>query len=418
MASQIRWDDLTLIRKLGEGQAGQVWLATTNCPANGVPAGQKVAVKRYKRWILEEPGQYKRVFRELMASIKVRHPHVVNSICLVLDQDHLPALVMKYYEGQTLESVLATSRRGSGRLPIPEAFRILGALIEGVEALHAADIYHRDLKPANILVDEKSGSPIIMDLGVVSDFLLAEQTQTKDFLGTIRYADPNYLAGNGFTAESDWYSVGLIGFELFFGTPALGSEEHWARIVAQKVLNKLPSHDDIGKQCENLSGLMGQDAAEAVFYTLSTLLFKCTPENLQRVRRAISQEFWLSPFFELPDGDVVIGEPTKIPSFRGESLYSNTQIPESAGTLETLQAAKDRLLAALDSVGESSMSVAGHVKRRYWNWRTRGADNIYDLEARSLESYWIYAGGSGDDTVYDHIYINAGIVALYRYGYV
>jgi serine/threonine protein kinase len=80
-----------------------------------------------------------------------------------------------------------------------------------------------------------------MDLGVVSDFLLAEQTQTKEFLGTIRYTDPSYLTGGQFTATSEWYSVGLIGYELFFGSRILGSEEHWAKIIARKLSGPLPS---------------------------------------------------------------------------------------------------------------------------------------------------------------------------------
>jgi eukaryotic-like serine/threonine-protein kinase len=182
-------------------------------------------VKRYKRWVLQESGQYERISRELAASVKIRHPHIVHNICLISDPDGLPALVMRYYDGKTLESVLVEGRSKNTHMPIEDAFRVLGQLIDAVTALHKPPIYHRDIKPANILIENGSGSPILMDLGVVSNFFLPEQTETTDFLGTIRYAHPDYLTGGGFTASLDWYSLGLVAYELFCGTRFLASEE-------------------------------------------------------------------------------------------------------------------------------------------------------------------------------------------------
>jgi len=100
---------------------------------------------------------------------------------LVSDPDGLPALVMKYYHGKTLESVLTEMGSNNNRLRVGDGFRLLGLLIDAVAALHSAGIYHRDIKPANILIEHDSGFPIIMGLGVVSEFLLAEQTQTTNF---------------------------------------------------------------------------------------------------------------------------------------------------------------------------------------------------------------------------------------------
>lgn len=416
MASDLRWDDLNFVRELGDGQAGHVWLATVKRAAGGLSTDEQVAVKRYKRWVLQEPGQYERVFRELAASVKIRHPHVVQNICLVTDSDTLPALVMRYYDGKTLESVLAELRSNHDRLPIAEAFQLLGALIDAVAALHAARIYHRDIKPANILVENNSGSPILMDLGVVSDFLLAEQTQTTNFLGTIRYAEPGYLKGVRFKATSDWYSLGLVGYELFFAKRFLASEEQWARLVARKLSRRLPSKDDLAKNYQELTELSGQNAAEAVFHTLRTLLTNSTPQSLHRLRDAISADFWTKPFFEQIDGELVPGEPPTVPAFRFEGAYGGGPDHSPAGSQESLKTAHLRVSGILSGRDEPVL-LPGFLKTNYWKWKVSGMDDIYDLNAKHIEIFSIYAGGGGDDTTYDQIYINAGVMALHRYGY-
>lgn len=119
--------------------------------------------------------------------------------------------------------------------------------------LHSAGIHHRAIKPAKVLVEHHSGSPILMDLGVVSDFLLVARTQTRDFLGTGWHAEPGYLTGSQFTAASDWYSVGLIGYELFFGKRFSEVRRALAKIVAKKVSPELPMAEDLAKRCEELT---------------------------------------------------------------------------------------------------------------------------------------------------------------------
>ena len=69
MASSLVWNDLELIERLGEGQAGAVWKARLRRAFRGHAAGDLVAVKRYKRWVLEQPGQLERIYRELGSAL-------------------------------------------------------------------------------------------------------------------------------------------------------------------------------------------------------------------------------------------------------------------------------------------------------------------------------------------------------------
>ena len=398
MASSLRWGDLNLVRPLGEGHAGQVWLATVKRATDTLRQGEEVAVKQYKRWVLQEPGQHERVNRELAASVRVRHPNIVQGVALVSDPEGLPALVMRYHEGRSLEALLAEGRSSGPPLSAAHAFRMLGPLLEAVAALHSEGILHRDIKPANILIETGSGSPRLMDLGVVSDFLLPEQTQTATFLGTVRYADPGYLTGGRFTAASDWYSLGLVAYEMFFAERFLHSEEQWARLVARKLALRLPSGTELAEGCRALGRREGQDAAEAVFFTLTTVLINPTEKALFRLRNAISAEFWERPFFERADGEIVPGEPAGIQEFRA-----------------SLEGELDRL--SRPTRDEALSRLRTHLDEHYWGLRASRHPGLSEPAGPPIDRIPFYAGGSGDDTTYDFFIIDETVTALYRYGH-
>lgn len=74
MSRSLAWSDLAFEHCLGEGKAGSVWKATTLKDVSGLSAGSQVAVKRYKSWVLDQPGQPERLIRELEMGRQVQHP--------------------------------------------------------------------------------------------------------------------------------------------------------------------------------------------------------------------------------------------------------------------------------------------------------------------------------------------------------
>jgi len=247
MSRALSWADLDIERSLGEGQSGSVVLARLRRNCLDLPEGSRLAIKKYKSWVLEQPGQIDRIIREVEVGRRVTHPSLLEIIGAVLDADGRPALVMKYYDGPTLESVLRTTRTAGKLLPVDDAFAILRALAAAIATLHANGVLHRDVKPANIVLT--SGGAVLTDFGVIHVANLPEQTTTGAFLGTIRYAAPEYLFNQEFDERADLYSFGAVAYELFTGTEAFSTEPSWAHVVAAKANEqrlKLDRHELYG----------------------------------------------------------------------------------------------------------------------------------------------------------------------------
>jgi Tol biopolymer transport system component len=135
-------------------------------------------------------------------------------------------LVMEYVEGETL----------SGPVELHEALRIVGQLIDGIEAAHDKNIIHRDLKPANIKMTPE-GVVKILDFGLAkaadpepggdpqnSPTQTIGATQAGTILGTAAYMAPEQARGKPADKRSDIWSFAVILYELLTGKRAFEGE--------------------------------------------------------------------------------------------------------------------------------------------------------------------------------------------------
>jgi serine/threonine protein kinase len=90
-------------------------------------------------------------------------------------------------------------------------------LLTALQVLHDRRILHRDIKPQNILLDERSGEPILTDFGLARLLGEAGMTSTGIFLGTPQYASPEQAKLLPLDERSDLYSMGLVMFEMATG---------------------------------------------------------------------------------------------------------------------------------------------------------------------------------------------------------
>ena len=175
-----------LIRKLGEGGMGQVWLAEQTSPVR-----RQVAVKFIRPGIFNT-SLLQRFQWERQSLAMMDHPAIAKIFEAGSTPTGEPYLVMEYVAGLPI-----TDYCDSKKLTIPERLQLFILACEGVQHAHQKAIVHRDLKPANILVVEIDGHPMprVIDFGLaktlaLSDDETAQQTQVGSLLGTPAYMSP------------------------------------------------------------------------------------------------------------------------------------------------------------------------------------------------------------------------------------
>src|SRR5262249_42183795 len=152
-ASEERLSKYELIRPLGSGGMGEVYLARDRV------LQRQVAIKFISSKRLNEPGAERRLVREARAAAALDHPNIC-SVYDVLGSDDGRCIVMQYVDGETL-----AARLKRGRIEPAQAVGLALRIAEALATAHAAGIVHRDLKPQNVVVTA-DGSPKLLDFGI------------------------------------------------------------------------------------------------------------------------------------------------------------------------------------------------------------------------------------------------------------
>lgn len=164
-------------------------------------------------------------------------------------------------DSTTIDCNSAKCRAPARVLSDEQLGRLRDALFQlacGLSALHDAGVLHRDIKPSNVLVT-KSGHVYLLDFGLATtcENYRVDRSVSGHVVGTVWYMSPEQAAGEKLTAASDWYSVGVILFELLTGR--LPSMEAKHRIMGIQPLNANESQnvlsagpDDLRQLCTDL----------------------------------------------------------------------------------------------------------------------------------------------------------------------
>ena len=198
-----------LDRELGRGGMGIVYRARDR------RLKRMVAVKLLPPELGFRREIRSRFLREAETAAQLSHPHIV-PIYTVDERDGLVYFVMACVDGVTLGKRLAEE----GRLPIPEARRILHEVADALAYAHARGVIHRDIKPDNILLGEH-GAAMVTDFGIaraVQEENDSRLTATGVAIGTPAYMSPEQAAGDReIDGRSDLYSLGIVGYQMLTG---------------------------------------------------------------------------------------------------------------------------------------------------------------------------------------------------------
>ncbi len=229
-----------LLKLLGEGGMGQVWLAEQTSPVR-----RQVALKLIRSGMLHSIA-LQRFHAERQSLAIMDHPCIAKVFDAGAALGGQPYFVMEYVEGLPI-----TQYCDQRKLSLPDRLRLFIQVCDAVQHAHQKAIIHRDLKPANILVVEIDGKPRprIIDFGIAKAAVPAKPddtlfTQVGVLLGTPGYMSPEQIDPSirDVDTRTDVYSLGVVLYELLTGSLPFDTQ-HLKRQPLDKLLRMLHEED-------------------------------------------------------------------------------------------------------------------------------------------------------------------------------
>jgi serine/threonine protein kinase len=218
-----------LVRELGRGTMGTVWLA------QHLTLDVGCAVKFMTAEAAREPMYTARFALEARAIAQIQSPNIVR----VLDYDlwnGVPFIAMERLVGEDLGARLHRVHK----LDVATTRRIVGQVARGLARAHAAGIVHRDLKPENIFLAREDDEEVakLVDFGIAKfEGRAGRRTQVGEILGTPAYMSPEQTrCAQTIDSRADLWSLGAIAFECLTGRLAFDGTslgEIFARILVE-----------------------------------------------------------------------------------------------------------------------------------------------------------------------------------------
>jgi len=344
-----------IVRKLGEGGMGSVWLAEDQ-----KLDGRKVAIKMLPVVLATNARAIQQLKAEAKMAMPLVHSHIV-ALRSFEDSDEGAFLVMDYVPGKTLEQILAEK----GTLTEEEVLKMFRPIAEALDHAHKQKVIHRDIKPSNILIRE-DGEPFIMDFGIAREM---KDTMTrvtgKNSSGTLPYMSPEQLRGEDPTSAQDIYSLAATIYECLSGHPPFhrGQIEYQ---IANETPKPLTSHSPLARAVMTGLAKQANDRPTTSMHILDHE--RQVPFSRAHARGKQSVGNWVAAFvlLSLIVVMVIVGQ-GKWPAFRmptihaakinasgpGNSMVGSTVDPETSQTI--------RLADIGNSMVGSKITVVGKV---------------------------------------------------------
>ena len=221
-------DRYRLVRRIGSGGFGVVWLAEDE------RLRRAVAVKRIT---MHDAATAARAEREARAAARLSHPGIVTLYESGRDAEAV-YLVSELVRGRTLADLMY-----DGELSDRDVVRVGIALCDALAHAHGRGVIHRDVKPGNVMVPDQpqdgAGVAKLTDFGIARMIGDEALTATGDVVGTLAYMAPEQADGRDVGEEADLYALGLVLYEALSGVnPVRG---RGAAATARRLGARLPA---------------------------------------------------------------------------------------------------------------------------------------------------------------------------------
>ena len=237
-----------LLRPLGRGGMGEVWLARDTL------ADIEVALKMLPPELRHSEEAQDQIRTSYQRVHRLGHPHICAVKDLVTDRGTGFFLVMDFFEGITLSQYRSEHVAKHGRMTVAEVVRLLTPVAQALDYAHSVGLAHRDIKPGNILVSPDGQKVRVIDFQLASDIRASVSRLPNapvNTSGTYPYMAPEQFLGQRASAQTDLYALAMVAYELLDGQ--LPYEAHswdqWKSIVTDE-RSVLPTIDDIPPEAQ------------------------------------------------------------------------------------------------------------------------------------------------------------------------
>ena len=216
----------TLVRVLGRGGMGVVWLARDE------KLGRQAALKFLPELLVHDRLALDELKRETSRCLELTHPHIVRIYDFVEDEPRsLACIAMEYVDGDNLSAMRL--EKPHRHFEVDDIRAWIGHLCDALAYAHErAQVVHRDLKPANLMLNSR-GELKVTDFGIARS-LLDSVTRVSGARsgasGTIAYMSPQQALGERTSPLDDVYAVGATTYDLLTGKPPFFSGEILAQL--------------------------------------------------------------------------------------------------------------------------------------------------------------------------------------------
>ncbi|KAH8554140.1 kinase-like domain-containing protein [Umbelopsis sp. PMI_123] len=247
--SLIAFDHFDLLKVIGKGSFGKVYVVRKK------DTNRIYAMKVIRKALIISRSEVTHTLAEKTVLAKIRNPFIVPLKFAFQSPDKL-YLVLAFVNGGELFHHLQVE----GRFNEDRARFYTAELLCALECLHGFDVVYRDLKPENILIDY-NGHIALCDFGLCK-LNMTETETTNTFCGTPEYLAPELLLGHGYTKTVDWWTLGVLLYEMLTGLPPFYDEN--TNEMYRKILqDELRFPDEVSDSARDLlRGLLNRDPNE------------------------------------------------------------------------------------------------------------------------------------------------------------